>query len=195
MELQAIKNLEEFQKAIKGSERAFLLLYKSGSEQSDCALQNLNAVHVEDEKMLQLTADVKTVRDIHGQYGIKTVPSLLEFKDGKFIKTIIGCQTGKYYQSFFENELFSATNPKEGEKVQKRVIVYTTQTCPHCTTIKQHLKSNGIKFRDIDVSKDQNAAEEMTRKSGQRGVPQTDINGQIVVGFDKVKINKLLGIA
>ena len=49
-------------------------------------------------------------------------------------------------------------------------------------------------YSEINVSKDQNAAEAMVRKSGQQGVPQTDINGTMVIGFDKVKINKLLGI-
>jgi glutaredoxin len=46
----------------------------------------------------------------------------------------------------------------------------------------------------VDVSVDQKAAEEMVRKSGQQGVPQTDINGEIIVGFDKTRINTLLGI-
>ena len=53
---------------------------------------------------------------------------------------------------------------------------------------------HGIRYREINVAADQKAAEEMVRKSGQQGVPQTDINGQIVVGFDKTKLNSLLGI-
>ena len=80
------------------------------------------------------------------------------------------------------------------EKPQKNVTVYTTPTCTWCGTIKTYLRKNGIRFREVDVSVDQAAAEAMVRKSGQQGVPQTDIEGQIVVGFDKAKINRLLGI-
>ncbi len=60
--------------------------------------------------------------------------------------------------------------------------------------VKTHLKNNGVKYSEVDVSKDQKAVEAMVRKSGQQGVPQTDINGAMVIGFDKVRINKLLGI-
>jgi len=51
-----------------------------------------------------------------------------------------------------------------------------------------------VQFTDIDVSKNQQAAQEMVRKSGQQGVPQTDIDGTIIVGFDKTRINNLLGL-
>ena len=53
---------------------------------------------------------------------------------------------------------------------------------------------NGITFTDIDVSRDEHAARMMVQRSGQQGVPQTDINGEIIVGFDKNRINKLLNI-
>jgi glutaredoxin len=51
-----------------------------------------------------------------------------------------------------------------------------------------------VHFRDIDVSKDQKMAQELVKKSGQQGVPQTEINGRIVVGFNKPKIDEMLGI-
>jgi glutaredoxin len=60
--------------------------------------------------------------------------------------------------------------------------------------LKNHLKASNIRFTEVDVSQNQEAAEQMVRRSGQRGVPQTDIDGQIIVGFDKNKINSLLGI-
>lgn len=76
------------------------------------------------------------------------------------------------------------------------VKVYSTPTCPYCVTLKQFLKENNIEFEDIDVSLSQNkeALDEMTKKSGQMGVPVVDINGEIVVGFDKEKISELLNI-
>ena len=84
--------------------------------------------------------------------------------------------------------------PEMMKKAAKNVTVYTTPTCSWCTTVKRYLNENGIHYREIDVAADQKAAEEMVKKSGQQGVPQTDINGQVVVGYDKTKINMLLGI-
>jgi glutaredoxin-like YruB-family protein len=72
--------------------------------------------------------------------------------------------------------------------------IYSTPTCPYCITLKKFLKEKGIEFNDIDVSADGKAAEEMIAKSGQMGVPVSDIDGQIVIGFDKEKICKLLKI-
>jgi glutaredoxin-like YruB-family protein len=193
IDMKSIQDFNDLKNSLKSTKQAYLLLYKSGSEQSDCALENVSKIVMDNTDTLLLTADVKNVRDIHGQYGIKSVPVLLKFSGGEFVSTIKGCQPPDYYSSLFANNLHVSVTSKD-EKPQKRVVVYTTPTCPHCTSVKQHLKVNGIRFRDVDVSRDQNAAEQMTRKSGQRGVPQIDIDGQIIVGFNKPKINELLGI-
>jgi len=74
------------------------------------------------------------------------------------------------------------------------VKVYSTSTCPYCVTLKEFLKEHSIDFEDIDVSQNKTAAEEMIKKSGQMGVPVVDIDGQIIVGFDKEKISQLLNI-
>ena len=79
-------------------------------------------------------------------------------------------------------------------KPQPRVIVFSTPTCSFCTMAKKYFLEKGIKFRDVDVSRDPAAARDMVRRSGQQGVPVIDIGGKIVVGFDRVKINKYLGI-
>ena len=74
------------------------------------------------------------------------------------------------------------------------VKVYSTKTCPYCVTLKQFLKQNNIDFEDIDVSTDQAAQQEMIKKSSQMGVPVVDIDGEIVVGFDKEKLSQILNI-
>lgn len=74
------------------------------------------------------------------------------------------------------------------------VKIYTTPVCPYCFTLKEFLKEKGIEFEEIDVSKDEKAREEMIKKSGALEVPIVEIDGQIVVGFDKEKICKLLNI-
>lgn len=77
---------------------------------------------------------------------------------------------------------------------QLRVIVFSTPNCPYCNMAKRYLRERGIRFRDVDVSRDPAAARDMVRRSGQQGVPVIDINGKIVIGFDKAKINQLLGL-
>lgn len=74
------------------------------------------------------------------------------------------------------------------------VRIFSTPTCAYCVTLKQFLKENNIDFADIDVSKDENALNEMIEKSDQMGVPVIDINGEFIVGFDKAKIMQLLKI-
>ena len=74
------------------------------------------------------------------------------------------------------------------------VKVYSTQSCPFCTTAKEFLKKNNVEFEDINVVENIEARKEMIEKSGQMGVPVLDIGGQIVVGFDKEKILNLLKI-
>ena len=78
--------------------------------------------------------------------------------------------------------------------MDKTVKIYSTTTCPYCVRAKQFLKENNITFQDIDVSSDQAAADDMIRKSGQMGVPVLDIDGQIIVGFDKERIQQTLGL-
>lgn len=78
--------------------------------------------------------------------------------------------------------------------MDKIVKIYSTPTCPWCIRTKQFLKENNITFEDIDVSGNQAAIEEMVRKSGQMGVPVLDIEGEIIVGFDKERIKSALGL-
>lgn len=75
-----------------------------------------------------------------------------------------------------------------------KVRVFSTPTCPYCVTLKEFLKEHKVEFEDINVGEDTQAREEMIQKSGQMGVPVVEIDGQIIVGFDKEKITNLLNI-
>lgn len=79
-------------------------------------------------------------------------------------------------------------------KNQPKVIVFSTPTCSFCNLAKSYFREKGVKYTDIDVSRDQAAARDMVRRSGQMGVPVIDIGGKIVVGFNRPQINSLLGI-
>lgn len=78
--------------------------------------------------------------------------------------------------------------------MSKKVLVYSTPSCPFCIRAKQFLKENNIEFEDFDVGAEEEKAQEMIKKSGQMGVPVLDIEGRIIVGFDKEKIKEALEI-
>lgn len=77
---------------------------------------------------------------------------------------------------------------------EARVRVFSTPSCPYCFTLKGFLKEHQISFEDIDVAQDEKAREEMIKKSGKMEVPVVEIGSEIVAGFDKEKICKLLNI-
>ncbi|MDF1498141.1 MAG: glutaredoxin domain-containing protein [Patescibacteria group bacterium] len=74
-----------------------------------------------------------------------------------------------------------------------KIKVYTTPTCPSCRNLKNFLHEQKIEFEEIDVSKDHKSAVQIVEKSGQMQVPILEFeDGEIILGFDKVKIiNKL----
>lgn len=191
IEINSHIQLLDFRKKVG---KTYLLLHKSGSEHSVCAYDSFVKVKADAKKINLLVADVSNVRDIHGVYGVKSVPSLLEF-EGNDLKNIFkGCQDSNFYQNLVQANLFKSTQNTNNDVPQKPVIVYSTPSCSWCTTLKTHLNKHGIRYSDIDVSKDQSAAQAMSQRSGQQGVPQTDIGGEMIVGFDKNRINSLLGI-
>jgi len=75
-----------------------------------------------------------------------------------------------------------------------KVRIFSTPSCVYCVTLKGYLKDHGITFEDIDVSASDKSLDEMIKKSGQMSVPVIDIGGEIIVGFDKSKVNELLKI-
>ncbi len=76
-----------------------------------------------------------------------------------------------------------------------QVTIYTTPTCVYCRMAKEYFKANNVAYAEKNVAGDQAAVQEMMQKSGQLGVPVIDIDGKIVVGFDKPTLDELLGSA
>jgi glutaredoxin-like YruB-family protein len=76
----------------------------------------------------------------------------------------------------------------------KKIVVYSTPTCPHCKRAKQFLEERSIPFQVVDVAADKAAREEMINKSGQMGVPVIDIDGVLTVGFDEAALKRQLGL-
>ena len=76
----------------------------------------------------------------------------------------------------------------------KKVLIYSTPTCHYCVLAKEFFQEKGIKYEEFNVSADLAKRKEMVEKSGQMGVPVIDIEGEIIVGFDKERIKAALGL-
>lgn len=76
--------------------------------------------------------------------------------------------------------------------MMNQITVYTTNTCPYCVMMKNFLKEQGLPFKEVNVQQDQAAANRLVAATSQLGVPQTEINGQWVLGFDPQKALSLI---
>jgi len=76
---------------------------------------------------------------------------------------------------------------------QPRVIIFTSSSCPWCNRVKQYLREKRFRYREVNVERDAEGARELRRRNIM-GVPVVLINNRPIVGFDKAKIDKLLGI-
>jgi len=74
------------------------------------------------------------------------------------------------------------------------VKIYTTPSCVFCKMTKEFFAANNIRYEELNVAEDAKARDEMIQKSGQFGVPVTDIDGQLTIGFDQQRLSELLGI-
>ncbi len=188
--MKTVSDYKSFESFVKSANKTFLLLYRDGNPKSDCAFSELKA-SADLSEINIATANVNSVRDIHERYNIKSVPTLLEFERGALKNVVKGCQGKAIYSTIFNNGVSGEDNNLGSSK---QVIVYTTPSCTYCHAIKNYLSGQGIAFREIDISRDEGAASDMIRRSGQQGVPQTVIDGKLVIGYDKNKLDKYLEI-
>ena len=77
--------------------------------------------------------------------------------------------------------------------MNKKIKVYGVPGCPFCRRTREYFKSKNLNFEDIDVAANQDLAKEMVEKSGQMSVPVIEIDGEIIIGFDRDEIEKILG--
>lgn len=137
------------------------------------------------------------------RYHISGIPTVGIFRDGKLINQMVGVRPEQAYRKALESALEPAvaTADTAADKANAKaapakhsVTVFSTPTCPWCARLKSYLREQKVAFKDVDVSRDATAAQEMVRRSGQMGVPQAWIDGQVVVGFDRKRVDALLGL-
>jgi glutaredoxin 3 len=75
---------------------------------------------------------------------------------------------------------------------QPKVIIFSTPTCSYCNAAKRYFREKSVRFTDVDVSRDESAARDMMRRTGQMGVPVILIDNRPIIGFDRPKIDQLL---
>lgn len=78
--------------------------------------------------------------------------------------------------------------------MNNKVTIYSTPSCHFCAMAKDYFKANGVNYEEFNVAESTDKRKEMVDKSGQLGVPVIDIDGQIVIGFNRPKLAKLLNI-
>ena len=187
-----IKDKEDFEEIQKKNKKFFVLVfYGAFSSSAKRALNELSQFERENEKIPIYIIDVEKVKGVHKQFGVQNVPTVLALENGKVTRRIEGLQSAKLYTRILLGAHPSSRGKSKGT-TPHRVIVYTGSGCPACAAAKAYLRGKGIVFREVDIARDRHAAQRLVQRSGQMAVPQIDIDGHLVVGFDQVKIDKLL---
>jgi len=184
------QHLAEVQETYK--ELLVLLFYGNFSSASKRALAELEQFSTEDSRVPVYALDVEKVKGVHKQFDVKTVPTVVALKHGAATHRLEGVESAQFYARLFSGARPSASKTAKGGAPAHRVIVYTGPGCSYCGAAKAYLRRQGIGFREIDVGRDQQAAQRLVRRSGQMGVPQIDIDGHLIVGFDRAKIDRIL---
>ncbi len=78
---------------------------------------------------------------------------------------------------------------------QPRVVIFTTPTCSWCRRAKQYLQEKKVRFKEVDVSRDESAARDLVRMTGQMGVPVILVGSRPIVGFDRAQLDRVLTLA
>jgi len=179
--------------AAEHSDFFVLVFWGSFSEAAQRALAELTKFSREYKDIPLFVADVQKLKGVHKEYGVESVPAVLVMKKGRQAERFLGVESAAFYATQLAG-MAPAHVARPAKKKPLRVTVYTSPGCPPCGLVKTYLRNNGISFRSIDISRDERAAREIVRRSGQQAVPQIDVNGRIVVGFDRGKLANLLGI-
>lgn len=169
-------------------ELLLVLFYSPSSEKSLVSLGALEKLKETHNELNVYSVNVSEVRDVHLFFNVSSVPTLIVFRNGNQAEVINGVQT----EGFYAQILRKRTRSQDEDQPSHRVTVYSTPTCPYCTSVKQYLDSKNIFYDEVDVAADPSAAQELVNRTGQQGVPQTEIDGSFVIGFNTKELDRLL---
>jgi glutaredoxin len=188
-----ITNIDELT-ALKKKHASFLalLFYSDSSERSKEALALLTNIKRQKPQMPIAAVNASKTRDIHPRFGITSVPTVITMKRDRLVKKVEGLQQRGIYEALFADAPRKRADGSEAPPM--RVTVYSSPTCPPCGVVKAYLRKKSVPFRVIDISRDEHGAQEIMNRTGSAAVPQTDINGTVVIGADMARIDELLGM-
>ena len=191
--IQWVQSKEHLEK-LQAEHEEFLVLafYGDFSAAAQRALKELETFSNDYAKAPVYVLDVGKLKGVHKEFGVRNAPTVLALQRGETTRVVEGVQRARYYAHVLAGIMPKEFIPPASKTARKRIVVYSTPTCPACTLVKNYLRQRGVSFREVDVSRDQQAARELARRSGQMAVPQIDINGSLVVGFDKAKLDRLI---
>ncbi len=195
MSLHPLTQPEELD-AHLGDKPVILGFFGSFSDTSNRALpafQEFAAAHEATDVVL---VDVGQVKGVHKRFGVQSVPTVVLVQDGEVSRKLVGPQSAAYYGRFLLDEPGLARRSASGEEAKplKPVVVYTSDHCSWCTRAKDYLRRRSVRYREINVGRSPDEAKRLQAATGQTGVPQLNIGGQWVTGFDKKRIDSLLGL-
>jgi len=170
-----------------------LAFWGAFSQAARRALAELEQFAREQDDTPVFVVDVQKVKGLHKEYGVEKVPTVLAIENGQVSGSVEGVQSARFYAVHFSGAAASHAR-SGGQATTRRVVVYSGPGCPACGQLKSYLRRHGVAFREVDISRDRRAADRIARRSGRMAVPQTDVNGRLVVGFDRARLDKLLGI-
>ncbi len=196
MPMQVVHDSAAFLESLRASDAPVVLgffgEFSEASRRARPAFERFCAKHPDQPAWI---VDVGITRDVHQRFGVGSVPTVLVVKSGAVLRKFVGAQPDGFYDwALLDHVKRSPSDRDADKKPSHSVTVYVTDTCPWCTRVKTYLRKNGVPYREINVQRDEQAARRMVQKSGQQGVPQVDIDGEMVVGFDRQRIDTLLGI-
>ncbi|MGM0587318.1 MAG: glutaredoxin domain-containing protein [Bacteroidota bacterium] len=189
-QLMEIADSSQFDELIDNHELMMVLFYTASSALSKQSLEALEQLKQSHDEVPIYKVDASQVTDIHPRYDIQSVPTLVVFRKGRPAEIISGVQTA----GFYEQILSQRSAGRDDDQHSPKVTVYTTPSCPYCNMVKDYLSNNDINFTEVDVASDQQAAQELVQRTGQQGVPQTEINGSFVIGYDTRELDRLLNL-
>jgi len=191
--IENITSAEQFDRVLNQKPELFMVLfYTESSAKSQHSLKALEQLKKNNADLPIYKIDASRVRDIHPRYDIHAVPTLIAFRNGKAAEIISGVQTEGFYARLLEKPAIYSSKDSNGQT--HRVTVYTTPTCPYCDMVKKYLNSKNVSYSEVDVASDRQAASELVQRTGQQGVPQTDIDGSFVIGYNTKELDRLLNL-
>ncbi len=197
MSLIAVRSVEEFDRILAPrTEPVVVGFFGAFSEVSTRTEPRFREFSKSNPEQTVMLVDVGKVKGLHKRYGISSVPTVISVTGkGEVVQKVVGEQDADHYERALLAHAAIVQRDAEGKPRFPPVTVYVSDTCSWCTRVKAYLRKSRVPFHEINVSRDPSAASDMMSRTGQQGVPQLDIGGDYVVGFDRARIDELLGLS